>query len=119
MDFNFTKQEEAFRAEVRAFIETNNPPGSGWNRRPEDIMAWNQKLAEKRWIGFSWPKEDGGGGGGLIEQFILKEEMSRAHAPALGSDFMGLAWVGPALIRHGTQAQKERFLPDMLHGRSL
>jgi alkylation response protein AidB-like acyl-CoA dehydrogenase len=54
----------------------------------------------------------------LIEQFILKEEMSKAHAPALGSDFMGLAWVGPALIRHGTPAQKERFLPDLLKGRS-
>ena len=119
MDFKFTKQEESFRAEVRAFVEANNPPGSGWNRRPEDIAAWNQKLAEKRWIGFSWPKEDGGGGGSLIEQFILKEEMSRAHAPALGSDFMGLAWVGPALIRHGTPAQKERFLPDMLNSRSL
>jgi len=118
MDFNFSEQEEVFRAEVRAFIEANNPPGSGWDRRPEDITAWNEKLAEKRWIGFSWPSEEGGGGGSLIEQFILKEEMSKAHAPALGSDFMGLAWVGPALTRHGTQAQKDRFLPDLLKGRS-
>jgi alkylation response protein AidB-like acyl-CoA dehydrogenase len=118
MDFNFSEQEESFRAEVQAFIGANNPPGSGWERRPEDIVTWNEKLAEKRWIGFSWPQDEGGGGGSLIEQFILKEEMSKAHAPALGSDFMGLAWVGPALIRHGTPAQKERFLPDLLNGRS-
>jgi len=120
MDFNFSEQDERFRAEVRAFIEQNNPPfDASGDRSPEDIAAWNQKLAEKRWIGFSWPREDGGGGGSLIEQFILKEEMSKAHAPALGSDFMGLAWVGPALIRHGTPAQKERFLPDLLQGHSL
>ena len=50
MDFKFTKQEESFRAEVRAFVEANNPPGSGWNRRPEDIAAWNQKLTEKATI---------------------------------------------------------------------
>ena len=118
MDFNFTPEEEAFRAEVRAFIAENLPPEDA-RQDPAAIMAWNTKLAEKRWIGFSWPKEAGGGGGSLVEQFILKEEMSAAGAPALGSDFMGLAWVGPALIRHGTPEQRERFLPDLLAGTSL
>ena len=55
----------------------------------------------------------------MLEQFILKEEMSAAQAPALGSDFMGLQWVGPALIQHGTDAQKSRFLPDLLECRSI
>ena len=52
MDFNFSKQDEAFRAEVRAFVEANNPPGSGWNRRPEDIADACLFLASKgaRWI---------------------------------------------------------------------
>ena len=116
MDFNFAQEEEAFRAEVRAFLEANMPAPDG--RSPEAIAQWNRKLAEKRWIGFSWPKQEGGGGGGLIEQFILKEEMSKAKAPPLGSDFMGLHWVGPALIRHGTEEQKRRFLPDLLGCRS-
>lgn len=120
MDFNFSPEEEAFRAEVRKFIEENkpesfNPYGS---RDDPAIVEWNRKLAEKRWIGFSWPKEEGGGGGSLLEQFILKEEMSAARAPALGSDFMGLHWVGPALIRHGSEEQKRRFLPDLLNCRS-
>jgi alkylation response protein AidB-like acyl-CoA dehydrogenase len=118
MDFNFTPEEEAFRQEVRAFIDENLAP-KALRQDPESIRAWNTKLAEKRWIGFSWPREEGGGGGSLIEQFILKEEMANAKAPSLGSDFMGLAWVGPALIRHGDDAQKRRFLPDMLAGRSL
>ena len=118
MDFNFNEEEEAFRQQVRDFIAEHRPaPEDRFN--PTVVAAWNQKLAEKRWIGFSWPKEDGGGGGGLMEQFILKEEMSLAKAPSLGSDFMGLAWVGPALIRHGTQEQKERFLPDLLACKSL
>ena len=106
--------------EVREFIEENKPerfdPYGG--RDSETIADWNRKLAEKRWIGFSWPKEEGGGGGSLLEQFILKEEMSAARAPSLGSDFMGLHWVGPALIRHGTEEQKQRFLPDLLNARS-
>ncbi|MEE9280677.1 MAG: acyl-CoA dehydrogenase family protein [Myxococcota bacterium] len=116
MDFDFTPEEEAFRAEVRAFLEENLPARD--DRGPGAIAEWNRKLAEKRWVGFSWPRAEGGGGGGLIEQFILKEEMSKAKAPPLGSDFMGLAWVGPALIRHGSEEQKRRFLPDLLSSRS-
>jgi len=118
MDFNFTPEEEAFRAEVKAFIAEHNPP-EDLRLDSETLMAWNTKLAERRWIGFAWPKEEGGGGGTLIEQFILKEEMSKAKAPPLGTDFMGLAWVGPALIRYGDDAQKQRFLPDLLAGRSI
>ena len=120
MDFNFTPDEEAFRAEVRKFIEENKPEGVAQYgaRDDEAVASWNRKLAEKHWIGFSWPKQEGGGGGSLLEQFILKEEMSAAKAPSLGSDFMGLHWVGPALIRHGSEEQKKRFLPDLLNGRS-
>ncbi|MAT95490.1 MAG: hypothetical protein CME59_23220 [Halioglobus sp.] len=116
MDFDFTEKEQAFRAEVKQFIADNLPPPE---QRGEDFEKhWHAKLIEKKWIGFSWPKEYGGGGGTLIEQFILKEEMSKALAPDLGSDFMGLTWVGPALIRHGTEEQKKEFLPDLLNCRS-
>ena len=117
MDFDFSPEEEAFRAEVRAFLDENLPAPE--ERGPGFLAEWNRKLAEKRWIGFSWPREAGGGGGGLIEQFILKDEMSRAKAPPLGMDFMGLHWVGPALIRHGTEQQRRRFLPDLLSSRTL
>jgi len=113
MDFHYTAEEEAFRAEVRAFIAEHNPPRDQHDD-PATLTAWHRALIEQKWIGFHWPKESGGGGGTLIEQFILKEEMSAARAPALGSDFMGLTWVGPALIVHGTRAQQEKWLPDLL-----
>ena len=125
MDFDFTPEEEAFRREVQAFLDENLPPESERTAdalggfTPKFYIEWTQKLVEKGWIGFSWPVEEGGGGGTFIEQFILKEEMSARRAPPLGTDFMGLTWVGPALIRHGNEEQKRRFLPDLLNGRSL
>jgi alkylation response protein AidB-like acyl-CoA dehydrogenase len=68
-------------------------------------------------VGFSWPKEVGGGGGGIMEQAILKEEMAKRKAPPLGACYMGLAWVGPAIIEYGTEEQKQRFIPDILDGK--
>ena len=113
MDFDFSPEDEAFRAEVRAFIAEHRPaPGDA-----DGIAKWQRAVREKRWVGFSWPVEVGGGGGTISQQVILKDEMSKARAPALGSCFMGLAWVGPALIEYGTEEQKQRFIPDILDGR--
>jgi len=113
MDFHFTPEEQAFREEIRAFLDAHLP-----DPVPEDdpgfLREWNRKLREKRWVGFSWPREWGGGGGDLIRQFILKEEMAARRAPALGLDFMGLTWVGPAIIAHGTDAQKAEHLEKIL-----
>lgn len=119
MDFDLTTEEEAFRDEVRQFIEKNAKP-AGDDVASEFISfspEWNNKAREKGWIGFSWPKEVGGGGGTIMEQAILKEEMGKARAPALGSCFMGLAWVGPGIIEYGTEEQKKRFIPDILDGK--
>ena len=115
MDFGFGPEEEQFRAEVRDFLDENLPPRDA--RGPTFLADWHRKVREKRWVGFSWPTEVGGGGGGIAQQVILKEEMARAKAPPLGSCFMGLAWVGPAIIEYGTEAQKQRFIPDILDGR--
>ena len=115
MDFNLSPREEAFRDEVRAFLDENLPPGK--TRTPEVVADFQRKVREKRWVGFSWPAEVGGGGGSLMEQVILKEEMSRHHAPALGNCFMGLSWVGPAIVQYGTEEQKQKFVPDILDGK--
>ena len=112
MDFDFSPEQEAFRTEVQEFIAANMPDPND----PVGAVNWQRKVREKCWVGFSWPKEVGGGGGTIAEQVILKEEMSRAKAPSLGSCFMGLAWVGPALIEYGTEEQKQRFIPDILDG---
>lgn len=123
MDFTFSQREEEFRREVREFLATNNPnsedSGDGedietaMDRLPK-LLAWNQALFEKGWVGFSWPTEHGGGGGGLVEQMILKQECGAARAPILGLSYMGLAWVGPGIIKYGTEEQKQRFIPPIL-----
>jgi len=114
MDFTLTPEEEAFRDEVRRFLDENLPPEE--ERGPDFLPTWFRKVREKRWVGFSWPREVGGGGGGIMEQAILKEEMAKRKAPPLGSCFMGLQWVGPAIIAYGTEEQKQRFIPDILDG---
>ncbi len=54
MDFHFTPEEEAFRAEVRAFLDENLPKGAKTSD-PAFIAEWSRKVREKRWVGFSWP----------------------------------------------------------------
>ena len=112
MDFKLTPEEEAFRDEVRAFVGENTSEEA--RKDPAFMMNWLRKVREKRWVGFNWPPEYGGGGGGIMEQVILKEEMSKAGAPPLGTSMMGLQWVGPAIIQYGTEEQKKHFLPDIL-----
>ena len=115
MDFDLTPEEEAFRAEVRAFLDAQLPPEAA--RGPGFAREWQRAVRERRWVGFAWPREVGGGGGTLMQQVILKEEMAKRRAPPLGTSFMGLAWVGPAIIQYGTPEQRQRFVPDILDGK--
>ena len=116
MDFQLTPEEEAFRGEVRAFLDELLPPGTNV-MDPQFVAKWHRRVREKRWVGFSWPQEVGGGGGSIMQQVILKEEMAKRKAPPLGTSFMGLAWVGPAIIQYGSEEQKRRFIPDILDGK--
>jgi alkylation response protein AidB-like acyl-CoA dehydrogenase len=115
MDFQLSEKEEAFRNEVRAFLDENLP--KDMNRTAELMADWSRKIRQKRWVGFSWPRDVGGGGGSIMEQVILKDEMAQRKAPALGSCFMGLAWVGPSIIQYGTEEQKQKYIPDILDGK--
>ena len=115
MDLTYTPEEEAFRLRVRAWIAEHRPRGGG--REPEALRAWQRRLNEAGFLGSAWPSASEYGGGRLtpMEQAILNEEMARADAPEpLGS--MGLSWVGPAILRFGTDAQKRRFIPPLLSG---
>ena len=112
MDFDLSPAEEQFRAQVRQFLDDNL--GADVPRDRQFYQQWLVNVRAKRWVGFSWPTEVGGGGASLLEQVILKEEMAKRNAPPLGTSFMGLAWVGPGIIQYGTEAQKKRFIPDIL-----
>jgi alkylation response protein AidB-like acyl-CoA dehydrogenase len=117
MDLTYTPEEEAFRARVRSWMEQNAPRGEG---RPdiETLRQWQQRLHQAGFLGAAWPKEWGGAGLSDAEQAILNEEMARLRAPSpLGS--MGLSWVGPAILRFGSEAQKKRFIPRLLSGEDV
>ncbi len=117
MDFNLSPEEEAFREEVRQFLAENLPPDE--ERDPGFILGWWKKIREKRWIGFAWPAAVTGGDATLMQQFILKDEMFKARAPMLGSDYTGLHWVGPAIIQFGSDEQKTEYIPEILDSRSV
>ncbi|MGB2695924.1 MAG: acyl-CoA dehydrogenase family protein [Dehalococcoidia bacterium] len=117
MDFAFTPEEEAFRAEVRAFLD------AGLRERPDGgVEAWQfyrgfvQKLAQRGWLTMAWPAEWGGQGAGHIKQLIYNEEIAYHEAPAndIGSDR-----VGPTIMLYGTEEQKQRFLPPIVSGEAV
>jgi len=119
MDFKFTEEQEAFRQEVRNFLEeelrkgTFEPSCDGWIQgySPE----FTKKVAERGWIGLTWPKEYGGGGRGNIERLILTEEMLRYGAPAACHWFADRQ-IGRAVVAYGTEEQKSELLPRILKG---
>jgi alkylation response protein AidB-like acyl-CoA dehydrogenase len=124
MDFRFGPEEERFREEIRAFCRAELPPGWGrgaYNDREdspkelgEPARAFQRKLAEKGWLTLAWPKEYGGLGAGPMQQLVYNEEMSALRAPGFGG--MGVAMVGPTLMLHGTDEQRERFLGPIARG---
>jgi len=122
MDLNLTPSEQTFRDEFRAWLEANIPEDwSGGDshdigyseERVEYLRAWQKKMYEAGWAGIHWPKEYGGRGASLIEQTIFIEELARASAPPL-LNVLGLSLLGPTLIAYGTEAQKKRFLANIL-----
>jgi alkylation response protein AidB-like acyl-CoA dehydrogenase len=125
MDFRLNDAEERFRREVRDWLGANMPAGWGTPtyqkpEAPADKVAfarqWQRRLYDGGWAGLHWPKEYGGRGATPIEQFLFAEEYTRAGAPAMIDIGVGPALVGPTLIHHGTEAQKQRFLRNILTG---
>ncbi|CAA0103067.1 Acyl-CoA dehydrogenase FadE26 [Halioglobus japonicus] len=123
MNFDFSAAEQAFVAEVREFIaeeatsddaaDVMNP-----NRESDSILSdtparkrFNRKMAERGYIGMSWPKEYGGQERPGIYEYLLNEELSRVGAPLIGK---GVGCVGQTLIRHGSDKLKSEFLPKIL-----
>ena len=112
-----TPDEAAFRAELRAWLEQNNP---GLDALP-DVAAkkeWSRKIYDDGYAGLTWPKEYGGQGASYAHQAILLEEWARSEAPGpLG--VIGLGMAGPTIIVHGTDQQKQRYLANILSGEEI
>jgi alkylation response protein AidB-like acyl-CoA dehydrogenase len=115
LDLTLSPSEEAFRDDLRSWLDANHP-----GREPDGDLAgfefrraWQRRLHDAGWAGVSWPKEYGGRGATLVEQAIYNEEMVRAHAPST-ANVLGLAMGGPTVIAHGTEEQKRRYLEPIL-----
>ena len=121
MDFNYTEDEHEFRLKLREWLSSALPDGWGETVfEPEDEEErylfrrdWDKKLSSGGWAGFTWPEEYGGRGATLVERGIFAEEMARALAPE-SLNIIGHNLAGPTILHHGTEAQKERFLPPII-----
>jgi alkylation response protein AidB-like acyl-CoA dehydrogenase len=122
MDLTYPAEAEAFRLEVRTWLEENLPEGwgtPGFSMTSEERHSfdaeWTKKLSDGGWICASWPTEYGGRGLSLMEAVVLNEEFARANAP-MRADFFGDTLVGPTILQWGTEEQKKFFLPQILSG---
>jgi alkylation response protein AidB-like acyl-CoA dehydrogenase len=126
VDLSFTSREEAFRAELRAWLQANLPPGWGSGHDAPASLAdevaflrgWQRRLHEGGWVGIHWPREYGGRGASVVEHYIMQEEFAAVRAPEI-INRIGVNLVGPTLIAHGTEPQKQRFLPAIMPAEEL
>jgi acyl-CoA dehydrogenase len=126
-----TAPQAEFRTEARRWLEAHAPLRGQSDTLsvpfgPEDesgIIAaakrWQAVLYDGHWAGITWPREHGGRGATVAEQVIFDEEASAFDLPATGIFTIGIGMVGPTLIRHGTLAQKDRYLRGILRGNEV
>jgi alkylation response protein AidB-like acyl-CoA dehydrogenase len=120
MNFAYTPKQQAFRAEVRAWLADNTPtkPLAHFDATREGFEAhrqWERTLNSGNWSMVTWPEEYGGRGLDLLLWLIFEEEYYRAGAPRRVNQ-NGIFLLGPTLIEFGTPEQKARFLPPMAAG---
>jgi alkylation response protein AidB-like acyl-CoA dehydrogenase len=118
MELDFTPEQQAFRAEVRAFVRDHLPAQirhkvlNGLHLDKDDHQLWQRTLHARGWGGPNWPREFGGTGWGPVQQYIFEEECAVAGAPRLIP--FGLKMVAPVIMAFGHAAQQQRYLPKIL-----
>lgn len=115
---------DAFRREVRHWMEANRPPDPGFvlpqsmlfvttEEQFRYLRDWQARVYDAGFVGVEWPREYGGGGRARGHQGVVGQEMSRAGAPFL-INLVGLAWAGPVILAYGTEDQKKRYIAKIL-----
>jgi len=125
MDFTWSAEEEAFREEIRAFLQTELPEGWGstqfWDPDDDSQFAFahefTKKLGKKNLLAVSWPQEYGGLEWPFWKQFIFNEELANFDAPVVGRN--ATRFLGPTVMRYGTEEQKKQHLPGILSGETV
>jgi len=132
VDFDDTPDEAAFRAEARAWLEAHAPArgspedfSGGFLEGTADVAThvarargWQRTLFDHGWAGITWPRAYGGRGGTAAQAMIWNQEMGR-YGVTVGPFAVGIGMAGPTILRHGTEAQKERFCRPMLRGEEI
>ncbi len=126
MDVRDSPSEAAFRARVRSWLADNLPRGWGSRdfvepsgaERLAFLKDWSRRMYEAGLIGLTWPKAYGGFEAAPTHQAILMEELGRAGAPDHATP-IGLGMAGPAILAHGTEEQRRRYLPKILTGEEI
>ena len=117
MDLRFSPEDEKYRLKLRTWLEANKPAEAPPADQDADFAfrrAWQRRLYDGGWVGINWPREYGGQGATLIQQAIYGQEMTRARAPQPANG-LGIGIVGPTLMEHGTETQKQRYIPKILN----
>ncbi|GAA4554655.1 acyl-CoA dehydrogenase family protein [Pseudonocardia xishanensis] len=125
MDFEFTPEQVELRAELEGFVDERLPPwwGSGIFGEHQDgfipaTVEFCKEMAERGWLTMSWPSEYGGLDSDLWSQMVLREVMWGRGEPR-GPQYMNLNYIGPMIMRFGSEEQKARHLPAMARGEVL
>jgi len=120
MDLKYTREEETFRAHVRAFFEAELPSDIrakmhlGKRLRKDDLTRWQKILHRRGWGAVMWPQRFGGTDWNVVQQHIFEEE--RAHIGAPPQNAFSLKMLAPVLMQFANAAQQEYFLPRIISG---
>ena len=120
MDLSYSAEEDAFRAEVRTFLEAELPPEVaekvrlGRDLNKDEMEGWHATLNARGWLAPNWPKAFGGAEWNAVQRHIFDEEAAAAHAPRVVP--FGLSMLGPVLQKFGNKAQQDHWLPRILDG---
>lgn len=120
MDFEMGRRANELRQQLRALVKQQMPERflGAFTNDPADLAAAQRfclLLAQQGLLCMSWPKEFGGAAASVWEQTVVREEMWAHHEPR-GAQYMGVNWVGPIVMRHGTPEQQGRHLPPIARG---
>ena len=122
MNLELSAELRDFRREVRASIEERLPGElrekveRGWVLHKEDYLRWQDLLAERGWLAYSWPAEHGGPGWSPVQCYLFEEELGRANAPRIIP--FGPKMVAPVIYTFGSAAQKAKYLPAIAGNRT-
>ncbi|NLD77108.1 MAG: acyl-CoA dehydrogenase [Acidimicrobiales bacterium] len=125
MDLHYSDADEAFRKELRAWLDDAvadygpPPPPGDWDERRAYDTGWQRRLHEAGYAGLNWPVEFGGRGLPVSQQLVYLEEYADSGAPYVGINFVGNAHAGPTLIAEGTDEQRAYHLPRILRGETV